>query len=184
MSGLCLIVLAACATTSQILPIQPKLDVSAMPGRGAGKTLSVAVIDARPGQFIGYREPRDKSTAITAAPEALENIQRTIETAYAELGFEVVAPGAAADVVLEVKLVELDYHLERDGVIRNLRTAATLKATSVLKTKTVKGTYRDAQAKETVIKPSLYENAATLNTHLDAAMLALVSDDRLTSEDW
>ena len=35
-----------------------------------------------------------------------------------------------------------------------------------------------------VLKPSREQNAEILNAHLSAAVQKLVSDDRLTSDDW
>lgn len=178
-----LLALAACASTPQVLPIQPVLDLGAQPGRGAGRTLTLTVVDARPSKVVGYRDPNDKSTAITAAPEMLPNITSRLETAYAELGFELLAPGTPADVALEIKLVELDYRLQKYGMIRNLSTGVTFKATSTMHSKTVSGTFRDAQMKEIAVSPSLHQNAEILNAHMNAAMSKLVSDDQLTAED-
>ena len=57
-------------------------------------------------------------------------------------------------------------------------------AASTLSDRTVKGTYRDAQGKDTVLRPSLKQNADILNQHLSAALSKLIADRRLTETDW
>ena len=94
-----------------------------MPSRGAGMTLVVTTTDARKEQLIGYRDPADPSTAITAAPQMMPNLQAALEKAYADLGYELLGRGADADVTLEVRLVELEYAIDKPAVRYSLRTA-------------------------------------------------------------
>jgi hypothetical protein len=65
--------------------------------------------------------------------------------------------------------------------VRELRTGATLEATSMMPTKTVTAVYHDGQGKDTVLRPSLKANADILNAHLGAALSKLVADARLTT---
>ena len=76
---------------------------------------------------------------ITTPPETLANIQRALEDGFRRLGFAIVPVGAAADVTLEVRLSELGYKRDADGLLRDLHTVATVEATSVLAGKTVTG---------------------------------------------
>lgn len=180
---LALLLLVGCATTSQILPISPALDTSALPPRGEGRTLTLKVIDSRASTVVGYRDPKDTRTVITTASETIRNIQTALAQAYTELGFRVVTPsGGPADIALEVRLVALGYARQADGVVRNLRTGATVEASSVIGTKTTTGTYHFGQGKDTVMTPSLHENASILNRHLNAALAQLIADARLTTE--
>lgn len=172
---------AGCAATPQILPIQPELDLADAAARGAGRALAVDVVDAREDAVVGYRDPGDTGSAITTAPEMLENLRRALEDGYRRLGFAIVPSDAAADVALEVRLTELGYQRAVGGVVRELRTGATLEATSVMPTKTVTAIYHDGQGKDTVLRPSLKANADILNAHLGAALSKLVADARLTT---
>ncbi|MGE0487196.1 MAG: YajG family lipoprotein [Gammaproteobacteria bacterium] len=172
----------ACAKTPQILPVTPSVAVTTDAARGAGRSIAIEVVDVRGTDVVGYRDPADPGSAITTPPETLGNIQRALEDGFRRLGFEVVPVGATADVALEVRLSELGYKRDAAGLVRDLRTVATVEATSVLAGKTVNAIYRDGQGKDTVIAPSLHENAAILNKHLDGALSKLVADPRLTTE--
>ena len=67
--------------------------------------------------------------------------------------------------------------------MENVTTGATVEATSVMRAKSVTGTYRDSQGRESVLKPNLAENAEIMNNHLGAALSRLVADARLTTEE-
>lgn len=174
--------LAGCAATPQIVPVRPSVDSAALPSRGTGRTIALDVIDARGDTVIGYRDPNDTASVITSAPETLRNLERSVRAGYEALGFRIVEPGAEADIALEVRLTELGYAREADGVVRDVKTGATVEVTSVMATKTVNGTYRDAQGKGTVVRPSLEANAEVLNRHLSVALSKMIADERLTAE--
>ncbi|MEQ8233176.1 MAG: YajG family lipoprotein, partial [Gammaproteobacteria bacterium] len=123
----------------------------------------------------------DATTAITTPAETLPNIRRALEEGYRKLGFEVLPAGSNADIALEVRLTEFGYRRASGGVVRELRTGATLEATSMMPTKTVTAVYHDGQGKDTVLRPSLKANADILNAHLGAALSKLVADARLTT---
>ncbi|MBK8957750.1 MAG: hypothetical protein IPM80_04795 [Proteobacteria bacterium] len=174
--------LAACALQPQVLPITPRLDVSGAAHRGEGRSIALDAIDGRSDNVVGYRDPNDRGSAITTAPETMRVIKREVENAYQALGFRVVPQGEDADITLEVRLTELGYTRQQGTVVNNIRTGATIEATSVMHGKTVTGTYRDGQGKEMVLKPNLEDNAALMNKHLSAALARMVADPRLTSE--
>jgi uncharacterized lipoprotein YajG len=174
--------LAACTPTRQIVPVTPSLDTAGLPARGAGRSLSLEVVDARASDVIGLRDPNAPGSLMTSAPETLRNIERSLTEAYTRLGFTLLPPGSAADVMLTVKLTELGYRRDAAGVVRNLDTGATIEVESVMVGKTVTATYRDRQDKDTVLAPSLEQNAAILNRHLEGALGKLVADARLTTE--
>lgn len=174
--------LAACALQPQVLPITPRLDVSGAAHRGEGRSIALDAIDGRSDNVVGYRDPNDSGSAITTAPETMRVIKREVENAYQALGFRVVPQGEDADITLEVRLTELGYTRQQGTVVNNIRTGATIEATSVMHGKTVTGTYRDGQGKEMVLKPNLEDNAALMNKHLSAALARMVADPRLTSE--
>lgn len=174
--------LTACALQPQVLPITPRLDVSAAPHRGDGRSIALDAIDGRPDNVVGYRDPNDTGSAITTAPETMRVIQREVEKAYSALGFSVVPQGDQADITLEVRLTELGYKRQEGTVVNNIHTGATIEATSVMHGKTVTGTYRDSQGKEMVLKPNLEDNAELMNKHLGAALSRMVADPRLTTE--
>ncbi|MCB1749301.1 MAG: hypothetical protein H6977_06945 [Gammaproteobacteria bacterium] len=176
------VLVAGCAKTPQILPVTPTVETAMSETRGAGRSIAIEVVDVRGTNVVGYRDPADPASVITTPPETLANIQRALEDGFRRLGFAIVPVGAAADVTLEVRLSELGYKRDADGLLRDLHTVATVEATSVLAGKTVNAIYRDGQGKDTVIAPSLHENAAILNKHLDAALSKLVADPRLTTE--
>lgn len=176
-----LLAIAGCAKTPQILPVTPRIDVQAAAARDDGRSIAISVIDARGTDVVGYRDPADPGSVMTTAPETLANIERALESGYRQLGFEIVPVGSDADVALEVRLTELGYRRAADGLVRDLRTVATVEATSVLAEKTVNAIYRDGQGKDTVIAPSLHANAEILNKHLQAALSKLVADARLTT---
>ncbi len=173
--------LAACATTPQILPVTPRPVVTATADRGAGRTLSIELLDARGSNVVGLRDANKTDSAITTTPEMLPNIRRALESGYAQQGFTIVQPGSAADVALEVRLTELGYQREASGALPDLKTGATFQVSSTLPEKTVEAVYRDAQTKDTVIKPSLSANAELLNQHIDGALEKLIADPRLTT---
>ena len=179
---LALTFLVGCATQPQVLPITPQLDLAGAETRGNGRTLALDAIDARPDNLVGLRDPADANSAITTAEEAMRIIKRTVEDGYAKLGFTIVPQGEEADITLEVRLVELGYSRQQTGVVKNVHTGATVEATSVMRGKTVTGTYRDSQGKDTVLKPNLEDNAEIMNQHLGAALSRLIADPRLTTE--
>lgn len=180
--ALCAALLSGCALQPQVLPITPRLDVSAAPHRGDGRSIALDAIDGRPDNVVGYRDPMDDNSAITTAPEIVRVIKREVENAYGQLGFRVVPQGEDADITLEVRLTELGYTRQRGTVVNNIHTGATIEATSIMHGKTVTGTYRDSQGKEMVLKPNLEDNAALMNKHLGAALSRMVADPRLTTE--
>ncbi len=180
--ALCAALLSACALQPQVLPITPQLDVSSAAQRGDGRSIALDTIDGRADNVVGYRDPDDSSSAITTAPETMRVIKREVEKAYAQLGFRVVPQGEDADITLEVRLTELGYTRQQGTVVNNIRTGATIEATSVMRGKTVTGTYRDSQGKEMVLKPNLEDNAQLMNKHLAAALSRMVADPRLTTE--
>lgn len=179
---LCAMLLTACALQPQVLPITPRLDVSGAAHRGDGRSIALDAIDGRKDNVVGYRDPMDSNSAITTAPETMQVIKREVENAYQALGFRVVPQGEDADITLEVRLTELGYTRQQGTVVNNIRTGATIEATSVMHGKTVTGTYRDSQGKEMVLKPNLEDNAALMNKHLSAALARMVADPRLTTE--
>jgi uncharacterized lipoprotein YajG len=180
--GLAVLPLTACTTSSQVLPVTPQVNVEHEAVRGAGRTIALKVSDARPSEIVGYRDPDDPQTVITASPEMLENILRKLESAYTELGYTIVEPGEEADIAMHVQVTELLYARASEGLVKDLRTGATVYATSVMAGQTVTGTYRHGQGKDTFVLPSRSENAEILNAHLDGALSKLVADPRLTSE--
>ena len=180
--ALCTALLSACALQPQVLPITPQLDVSSAAQRGDGRSIALDAIDGRADNVVGYRDPDDSSSAITTAPETMRVIKREVEKAYGQLGFRVVPQGEDADITLEVRLTELGYTRQQGTVVNNIRTGATIEATSVMRGKTVTGTYRDSQGKEMVLKPNLEDNANLMNKHLGAALARMVADPRLTTE--
>ena len=184
LSALLALLVCACTTPSQILPVTPQIDVPSNPARGISMTMKLSVLDARESKIIGYRVPNDPLSAITSAPEMIDNIRQKLLTAYTDLGFTVVESNEQADIALTVSLTELSYRRQSDGVVKELRTGATLIAESILSDRTVKGTYQAGQGKDTVVVPSQSVNAEILNTHIDAALSKLVADERLTSTDW
>lgn len=177
-----ILLLAGCASTPQILPVIPQIDATGMSARGAGRTIAIEVVDARGGTLVGYRDPTRTESAISTAPELLSNMQSALEAGYGKLDFTIVPVGAAADIALEVRLTELGYRRAEGGVVRELKTGATVEATSVMREKTVTAIYRDGQGKDTVLPPSLSANAEILNRHLNGALSKLVADPRLTTE--
>lgn len=181
-SCLLLGLLAGCTPAPQIIPAVAQVDVPATQARGAGRSIAIEVVDARDDTIVGYRDPARADSAITTSPELLENMRRALEQGYRELGFIIVAAGQEADIELQVRLTEFGYQRAEGGVVRELLTGATVEATSVLPEKTITATYRDAQSKDTVLRPSLAANAEILNGHLDGALSKLVADPRLTPE--
>lgn len=173
--------LAGCATTSQVVPVNPTLNLSALPSSGAGRSLALTVIDGRSDDIVGYRDPNQSSTQMKSSPDAIAAIQRTLERAYTQLGFSLVPPGDLVDIDMTVKLVEFGYTRAASGLIRNLDTGATIQVESVMPGKTVTATYRDGQGQDTVLAPSLQANAEILNKHLSGALGKLVADQRLTT---
>src|SRR5690606_29068905 len=123
--------LAACATTPQILPVTPQIETQGLAARGAGRSLAIEVVDARGTDVVGQRDPTHADSVITTSPEMLARLRTTLEGAYRELGFDIVPVGQAADIALEVRLTDLGYRRAEGGVIRELRTGATVEATSV-----------------------------------------------------
>ena len=176
------VLLGACALQPQILPITPQIDLGGATARGAGRSLSLHVVDARPDNVVGYRDPTDKNSVITTAPETVRVIQRELEKAYGQLGFAVVPQGGSADVALEVRLTELGYSRQTGRVMNDIHTGATVEVTSVMHDKTVNGTYTDSQGSEMVLKPNLADNAELMNKHLGAALSRMAADARLTTE--
>ncbi|MGR8921319.1 MAG: YajG family lipoprotein, partial [Gammaproteobacteria bacterium] len=122
---LLLVAVAGCATSSQILPVTPRPAVSAGAERGAGRTLAAELIDARPDNVVGLRDPAAPDTAITTPPEMLARIRQAIEDGFRRQGFAIVPVGEPADVVLEVRLTELGYQRDASGALKDLRTGAT-----------------------------------------------------------
>jgi len=175
------LLLAACTTGGQIVPIDPRISTAGASKRGDGRTLSIEVVDARASDVIGYRDGSTQGSVMTSAPETLGNIEQTLTRAFSELGFTLVPPGDLADVAMTVRLTELGYTRDTAGVVRNLDTGATIEVSSVMTGKTVTATYRDRQDKDTVLPPSREENAAILNHHLSGALAKLVGDARLTT---
>ena len=182
LSLLCLALLAACAATPQILPVQPRLDIAAESERGRGRTMAIEVVDDRGTDLIGLRDPRDHQSAITAAPEMLRNIQQTLEQGFRRQGFTLIELGDQADIALEVRLTRLGYQRSSAGLLKDLETAAEFRVTSVMASKTMDGVYSAARTKDTLVTPSLAANADVLNEHVSTALSTLVADDRLTSE--
>jgi uncharacterized lipoprotein YajG len=176
------LLVAGCATTYQIVPINPRIDVSQIPARGNGRSLALEVVDTRADPVIGYRGAPGDETEITAAPETIRNIRDALERVYTGLGFRVVPPLGEADIQLRVELTELTYARETEGLLREINTGATLKATSTMAQRTVTGTYKEGQGKEGVLKPSMRENARILNDHLSKALQRLAADAQLTAE--
>ena len=174
------VVLCACALQPQVLPVTPQLDLAGAAARGAGRSIALNVIDARADKVVGYRDPADTNSVITTAPELVSVIQREVSKAYGQLGFTVVGAGETADIALDVRLTELGYVREAGRVVNNIRTGATIEASSVMNGKTVNGTYKDSQGKEMVLKPNLADNAELMNKHLGDALARMVADPRLT----
>ena len=179
-----IIIIAACSSGNQILPVTPKVELSNSISIGAGRTLYIQVYDERSTDVVGYRDPNNKATVITSSPEMLDNIREKVEQAYTELGFELIETKETVDIVLEIRLTELSYQRQSSGGIKDLRTGATFVANSVMNDRVVDGTYRDGQTKDTIVKPSFEENSKILNRHLDAALSKLIADTRLVTDDW
>lgn len=174
------VMLAGCSATPQIIPAVAQIDTAGTQARGAARSIAIEVVDARDDTVVGYRDPARADSAITTSPELLENMQRALEQGYRELGFAIVAADEDADIALQVRLTEFGYQRAAGGVVRELLTGATVEATSVLPDKTITAIYRDAQSKDTVLRPSLAANAEILNGHLEGALSKLVADPRLT----
>lgn len=181
-AGLLCVLLSACALQPQTLPITPRLELGDASLRGNGRTLALDVIDGRRDNVVGYRDQADTNSAITTAPEAMPVIKRALEQGYTKLGFRVVGQGEDADITLEVRLTELGYLRQSGTVVENVTTGATVEATSIMRSKSVTGTYRDSQGRESVLTPNLAENAEIMNKHLGSALARLVADPRLTTE--
>jgi len=173
------LVVAACATKSQILPVTPELDPGVLPYLGAGRTLSLSVTDARADTVVGYRDPDDPSTAIVTAEETVANIERALEKALVSMGFELAESGETADVALQVRLEALQRVREASGVLRTVDTRVRFGATSQLAQSTVTGRYENTRGRETLTTPSRESNAERVNDQINLALTKLLSDRRL-----
>lgn len=177
-----LLAVAACTATPQVLPITPDPQLRGDSARGGGRTMAVAVVDARGSNVIGLRDPADPASVITTPPETLRNIQLAIEKGYEQLGFVLVPLGDDADIALEVRLTDLGYTRAAGGVVRKLKTLARFEVTSVMRSQTVNADYSDGRDKDTVVRPTLEANAGILNKHINGALAKMLSDARLTTE--
>ena len=174
-----LLLVSGCTSTAQIVPINPNPRVEASDPASSRRTLALDIIDARANEIIGYRDGTSAS-ALRSTPELMRNLRRALENGYSERGFQVLSAGEAADITMEIRLTEISYAREPDGLLRDLATGVTFEVTSIMPEKTVTATYRDGQTKDTLLPLSRAANAELINQHMNKALNNLLNDVRLT----
>ena len=171
-----LLLLAACALSPQIVPIQPDIQVT-HPATDKG-VLALEVTDTRSSNTLGKRGGVYGDTSdISTAGDITGGLRQSLVTALRKMGYEVLAdPSSPA---LRVELATLGYRVIEDKVTRHIETRAAVNAVFNKENKTFTNTYTITRNKEMLAPPGEGENVQLINDTLAAALQQMLEDGDL-----
>jgi uncharacterized lipoprotein YajG len=180
------VALAACGYKVQTVEFQPQVTTPAS-NAGAGRTLSLSVVDDRPDITIGYRQGSLGRTAgaIRTDQDLPEVVRAAIADGLSRMQFRVVPLGQPADASLKVELRQLEYQSSSGVLTEGAHARSALKATAVRRPGAA-GTaylyerlYRAESEMQSVLPPTASDNRALLNAILSTTIQQLLDDPEL-----
>ncbi|MEW6314000.1 MAG: YajG family lipoprotein [Pseudomonadota bacterium] len=163
--------LAACTTAPLGARINPYLDVERSQ-IGAGRHVSVAVIDARADRSLGEGPVEGFSgDAVAALRDALaEGLRRQ--------GYDVTVQDGMSGITLT--LLELKYRIEPESLVQTrLAATAVVKATVRHRGGSYENTYRAAQEERDPLSPSANDVERMLNGTLSDILARILRNDEV-----
>jgi uncharacterized lipoprotein len=171
-------VLGACALSPQTVPVEPSLAVEEV-DLGHGRRIALEALDARTNKTLGSRGGiyRDSSTISTGS-----GIREAVRSAMAEAlttqGFNVVEPGADAEMIMRVTLEELTYQAMGDPVVRTVEIGSKVSNTVTRGSETYTGRAGITKTRNVLTAPSPADNEAYINDALAMSLEKLLADPR------
>jgi hypothetical protein len=87
---------------------------------------------------------------------------------------------APADISLRIELADIRYEPAGGELVRGVKTAITVRATSTFGGNTVTGDFHEGTERNVLVAPSTGTNERRLNEDLSEVLRRLVADRRLT----
>lgn len=170
---------SGCAYSPQTVTLAPATLI-APSDRGHGVSVSVSVTDERPSKKIGQRsDAYGMGAEIRSEDDIAAVVAAEITRGLLAKGFQTTStePGAAAKLIVEVRLLEYDTSAGffTGGV--HLRSALKARATSG--TLAYEKLYRSEKEERVAVVPTAETNAAWINRSLSEVLQQLFSDDAL-----
>lgn len=172
------LLLGACALSPQTIPVEPSLAVDEV-DVGHGRRIALEAVDSRTDKTLGTRGGiyADSSTISTDA-----GIQEAVRGAMAEAlttqGFNVVDPGAEAEMRMRVALEELTYQAFGDPVVRTVEIGSKVSSTITRGSETYTGRAGITKTRNVLTAPAPEDNEAYINDALAMSLEKLLADPR------
>lgn len=170
---LCVLLLSACATSSQDaeIAIYPKVSPSNI---GDGVPLSISVEDARPTGVIGYYGDGGQ---ISTSQDLALTIGVALVDSFSRMGFQVTDVNGLNAVHLHVFLEELKYTTEGGTITSDVETTSRIKVEAV--GKNFIRTYTNTEERKIPFSSSPATNNSHLSNTLNTTIQRIVSDQEL-----
>jgi uncharacterized lipoprotein len=173
-----LLLISACALSPHQVSIRPEIRLESPAPLGIGHSIALDVADGRTGPVVGTRGGVYAGTSeISTAGDIRQPIRAELEKAFTTLGFEVRPAGDAADATLRVVIESIEYHAHGANVVREIETAATVRADAAKGTRTFSGRYQGSSKKDVLTAPDAADNEQLINAAV-SRMLQRVAADR------
>jgi len=170
-----------CALSPQAIDVAPQLQASP-PVAGGGRSMALAVTDARPQQAFGTRGGVYAATAFVApADDITVPIRAALAARLREAGFLVQPAGAPADLDMQVTVRAIDYIASGSPNVRAVQTRAVVEVRVEDGTQVYKGESKVSASREVLKAPGLADNERMINTIIGQALDRLLENAELNA---
>jgi uncharacterized lipoprotein YajG len=170
----------------QDVEFQPQLSATAS-NAGAGRVVSLNVVDERPDITIGYRQGSLARTAgvIRTEQDLPEVVRAAVAEGLTRMQFQVVPVGQRADASLKVELRQLEYQSSSAMLTEGALGRSALKASAVRRPAGAGSAYlyerlyRAENEIQSLLPPTADDNRQLLNAILSTTINQLLGDQEL-----
>nr|WP_282571287.1 YajG family lipoprotein [Methylonatrum kenyense] len=169
------VLLAACATTGQVISLSPSgaVDESDV---GVGREVAVRAVNERDRIHLGTADSRIAETEPLVSDRDLSDVvTEAAKEALRRKGFRPVAWDSSANRRLTVRIRELEHNVS-SAVPRQVRTRVELAFDAANDGRSLSGSSRSTQTDAVTVRPSPRDNAEYINKAIDGALRNLYND--------
>lgn len=174
-----LLLLAACAVTSQQVAVEPRLTNEAL-DVGRQQPVYLTVSDRRPSPLLGYRKDETGDRArIETGNDVPGVIKAAVEVALEDKGFALARSSSGAVADLTVEIVEIAYEASGTYVAPSVTTRAVFKGIARRGGTIFEQTYRLEKQSREALPLTKGRNEKLLNETVSEALTMLADDYQL-----
>ena len=169
---------SGCAFTRQHMTLKPQIDDFGS-SIGAGKEVSVKVVDERDDTTVGHRSIADQGAEITLADNTLDVIKAAIFDSMKKNGFVPIDFNPNAERQLRVNVRTIKHHISSGFATAGLETKVAFGVVAANKGKTYEQLYRAENEQRIVFVPGEDENERYINLVVSQGLQKIHHDPKL-----